>query len=192
MVAPGRVVVLNGTSSAGKSSLAAAFQRAREAEGELWIVMGLDEFLLKLPDRWVEVGKWVGSFAEEGIRLETQGDRSNFHIGEQARRLMRAYRRSVREFASAGFNVIVDEVSLEADEWQDWCEALAGLAPVWVAVRCDTETAVRREFERGDRAVGLARDQAERVHRFPNYDFELDSTTSSVEVLVEQLYELLR
>jgi len=192
MVAPGQVVVLNGTSSAGKSSTAAAFQETRAAVGECWIIVGLDDYLAKLPGEWVEVGSWVGTRASDGIRLETDGDRAMFRVGEQARRLMLAYRRSIRELALAGLNVVVDEVSLEEDEWRDWCAALQGLDPVWVAVRCDVEVAGARESARGDRAIGLARGQADIVHRFPAYDIELDTTARSVAEVAEQLDHLLR
>ena len=51
MVAPGQVVVLNGTSSAGKTSLAEAFQELRAAAGECWVVFGIDDFMAKLPRR---------------------------------------------------------------------------------------------------------------------------------------------
>ena len=192
MVVPGQVVVLNGTSSAGKSSTAAAFQQARAAVGDCWIVTGLDDYVAKLPGEWVEVGGWIGARASEGIRLETDGDRAMFRLGELAHRLMRAYRRSVRELAVAGLNVLVDEVSLQEDEWLDWCDALHGLDPVWVAVRCDVEVAAAREAARGDRALGLVRGQADVVHRYPTYGIELDTTASSVADVVEQLDELLR
>jgi chloramphenicol 3-O phosphotransferase len=190
-VAPGQVVVLNGTSSAGKSSTAAAFQELRAARGECWLVIGLDDYLAKLPGRWVEVGNWVGPYASDGIRLVTDGDRSMFRIGELATRMMHAYRRSVREMAFAGLNVMVDEVSLEAPEWIDWCEALAGIDAVWVAVRCDIEVAAARESARGDRAIGLVRGQYDIVHRHPAYAFEIDTTTASVDEVVAQLDSFL-
>jgi len=183
--------VLNGTSSSGKTSTANAFQEMRSRAGECWLVIGLDDFLAKLPGRWVEVGAWVGSLAGDGIRLEREGDRANFHIGEQARRLMRAYRRSVREIARAGLNVIVDEVSLHEDAWQDWCVALDGLDAVWVAVHCDVEVASQREAARGDRALGLVRGQADVVHRFPDYALELDTTDTPVDEVASRLDEVV-
>jgi len=183
--------VLNGTSSSGKTSTANAFQELRSRAGECWLVIGLDDFLAKIPGRWVEVGAWVGSLAGDGIRLEREGDRANFHIGEQARRLMRAYRRSVREIARAGLNVIVDEVSLHEDEWQDWCVALDGLDAVWVAVHCDVEVASQREAARGDRALGLVRGQADVVHRFPDYALELDTTDTPVDEVASRLDEVV-
>ncbi len=187
----GQIVVLNGTSSAGKSSTAAAFQEARAARGECWLVVGLDDYLAKLPGRWVEVGEWVGPYASDGIRLVTDGDRSMFRLGNLADRLMHAYRRSIREIARAGLNVVVDEVSLEEREWKDWCDALDGLDPVWVAVRCEVEVAAARESARGDRAIGLVRGQADIVHRYPDYDLEIDTTGVTVAEVVEQLSEFL-
>jgi chloramphenicol 3-O phosphotransferase len=191
VVAAGRVVVLNGTSSSGKTSTANAFQESRSRAGELWVVIGLDDFLAKLPGRWVEVGAWVGSLAEDGVRLERDGDRSNFHIGEHARRLMHAYRRSVREIARAGINVIVDEVLLREEDWQGWCVALDGLDAVWVGMRCDLEVASQRESARGDRAPGLVRGQADVVHRFPGYDLELDTTAAPVAEVARRLEEFV-
>ena len=192
MVTPGQVVVLNGTSSAGKTSTALAFQEARSAAGECWIVIGIDDFLAKLPKRWVEVGAWAGASAADGARLDRDGDRATFHVGDICRRLMRAYRRSVAEIARAGINVVVDEVTLEEYEWADWSAALAGLPAIWVAVHCDVEVAVRRESARGDRAIGLVRGQAETVHRFPVYALELDTTATPVDDLARKLCDFLR
>ena len=183
--------MLNGTSSSGKTSIANAFQESRSRAGELWVVIGLDDFLAKLPGRWVEVGAWVGSLAHDGIRLDRDGDRANFHIGEHAQRLMHAYRRCVREIAVAGINVIVDEVSLQEDEWQDWCAALDGLDAKWIAVRCDLEVAAQREAARGDRAIGLVRGQADVVHRFPDYDLEVDTTVAPVDDVARQLEDFV-
>jgi len=190
-VEPGRVVVLNGTSSSGKTSTAEAFQELRARAGEMWVVHALDDFIGKVPRRWMDVGQWAGSLAGEGIRFVPDGDRTNVELGEQAQRLMRAYRRSVRETARAGVNVIVDEVSLLEPEWLDWCEALDGLGAVWVAVRCDVEVASAREAARGDRVLGLVRGQADVVHRYPAYDLQLDTTATPVEVVVQKLDEFV-
>jgi chloramphenicol 3-O phosphotransferase len=191
VVVAGQVVVLNGTSSSGKTSIANAFQELRSQAGDLWLVIGLDDFLAKLPGRWVEVGAWVGSLAEDGVRLEREGDQANFHIGEHARRLMHAYRRTVREIARAGINVVVDEVALQEDEWHDWCAALDGLDAAWIAVRCDVDVASQREAARGDRAPGLVRGQADVVHQFPDYDLELDTTKQPVDLVARQLEEFV-
>ena len=65
-----QVIVLNGTSSAGKSTLASALQARLAEAGECWIVMGIDDFLGKLPWAWVTYGDHVGEHADEGIAFE--------------------------------------------------------------------------------------------------------------------------
>jgi len=187
MVAPGRVVVINGTSSAGKTTLAHAFQEARAAAGECWVVFGIDDFVPRLPRRWVAIDAWSGSLADDGVRLVRDGDRARYEIGALGRRLKSAYRRSIADVARAGLNVVVDDVTIERDEWDEWCEALAGLDPFWVALRCDVDVAATREATRGDRVRGLARGVDDLVHRFPTYDLELDSTATSADDLVHLL-----
>jgi len=187
MVAPGRVVVINGTSSAGKTTLAETFQEARAADGECWVIFGIDDFMPRLPRRWVAIDAWSGSLARDGVRLERDGDRARFRIGALGRRILTAYRHSIAAIAGAGLNVVVDDVSIEEEEWDEWCVALAGLDPVWVALRCDVDVAARREAARGDRAQGLVRGLVDIVHRFPAYDLELDSTAASAADLATQL-----
>jgi chloramphenicol 3-O phosphotransferase len=187
MVAPGRIVVINGTSSAGKTTLAQAFQEARAVAGECWVVFGIDDFVPRLPRRWVAIDAWSGSLADEGVRLVRVGDRARYRIGDLGRRLISAYRRSIAEIARAGLNVVVDDVTIEQDEWDEWCTALAGLDPVWVALRCDADVAAGREAARGDRVRGLVRGLVDVVHRYPVYDLELDSTATSAADLVHQL-----
>jgi chloramphenicol 3-O phosphotransferase len=187
MVAPGRVVVINGTSSAGKTTLAETFQEARAAAGECWLVFGIDDFMPRLPRRWVAIDAWSGSLAGDGVRLERDGDRARFRIGALGHRVLTAYRHSIAEIARAGLNVVVDDVTLEEEEWDEWCAVLAGLDPVWVALRCDADVAAGREAARGDRARGLVRGLVDIVHRFPVYDLELDSTATSATDLANRL-----
>jgi chloramphenicol 3-O phosphotransferase len=183
----GTVVVLNGTSSAGKTSLAVAFQELRAAQGDCWVVFGIDDFMPRLPREWIAVDAWRGARADDGVRLDREGDRARFHIGELGRRVLSAYRHAIAEIARAGLNVVVDDVMIEHDEWAEWQAVLAGLAVVYVGVRCDVDVAVRRETDRGDRARGLARGQAETVHRHAVYDFEVDTTTESADALARRL-----
>jgi len=95
MVAPGRVVVINGTSSAGKTTLAETFQEDRAAAGECWVVFGIDDFMPRLPRQWVAIDAWSGSLADDGVRLERDGDRARFRIGA-VRRQYAAAERAIR------------------------------------------------------------------------------------------------
>ena len=84
--------------------------------------------------------------------------------------------RVLRRWRGAGTGVIIDEVFLGGGESQARLQAaLEGLAVIWVGVRCAPEVAEAREHQRLDRSAGMARNQAERVHRGVIYDVVVDT-----------------
>jgi chloramphenicol 3-O phosphotransferase len=170
-------VILNGGSSAGKTTLATAFRDQRAAAGDFWLLIGIDDFLGKLP--WRGVGPDSGGpLAADGIRFEATPDGARAVVGSLGRQLLRAYQGAVRAVARAGLNVIVDEVVIDQTSWDDWTGALEDLDAVWVGVRCSAEVAeARNRVRSGPRFAGLARAQADTVHRYATYDFEIDTTT---------------
>jgi chloramphenicol 3-O phosphotransferase len=174
-----RVVILNGPSSSGKTTLATAFRRQRAAAGELWLLAGIDDFLAKLPGEWMSVGPESGPYAADGVRFEVTDRGMEVRLGSEGRRLIRAYQLGVAAAARAGLNVIVDEVVIDETSWEDWTTSLMGLHVVWVGVRCSLDVAERREQSRPERFKGLTRGQAATVHQYPQYDFEIDTTTRS-------------
>ena len=171
----GRVVVLDGTSSSGKTTLAANLSRLLEARGECWIVTGVDDYFTKLPRSWLAVGKHVGAHADDGCVLDTSGDGFEMRMGPVGQTLLRAYRASVGAMAGAGMNVIVDDVMLRESEWESWQHATAGLDVTWVQVRIDLDVLEERERARADRVLGMARWQYDLVHRFAPYDLTVDT-----------------
>jgi chloramphenicol 3-O phosphotransferase len=172
----GSVVVLNGASSAGKTSVARLFAEGRAVRGECWIVVGIDDFIAKLPWQWLDTVAVNGPFGADGLRFAPSRDGVALSVGDVGRRLFATYRRSVALWARRGFDVLVDEVCFDAEAATDWDEALAGLAVHWVALRCDLAVLEEREGAREDRILGLARGQSDVVHRHRAYDLELDST----------------
>ncbi|MBP9914543.1 MAG: hypothetical protein KBF26_14180, partial [Opitutaceae bacterium] len=105
--------------------------------------------------------------------------------------LLSAFNQSLPNLAACGFPMIVDYV-LEAEEWVRECvESLAGYEVLFVGVKCPLDELERREKLRGDRQIGLARWQSERVHRFGAYDFEIDTGANTPEQVAAELQALL-
>ena len=178
----GRVVILNGSSSAGKSSVARILQSICEQRGECWLIFSWDDFIPRLPMRWHGGPDDVGDLCHEGVayRVTSAPDAPAHALllpGPLGRRVLRGYHRAIAALARSGINVLVEEVLISAEEWEDWNAALDGLATTWVGLRCDADTAARREHERGDRYVGLARGTTEVVHEHATYDIEVDTST---------------
>jgi chloramphenicol 3-O phosphotransferase len=169
------VIVLNGTTSAGKSTLARALQQKLASMGEPWIVIALDDFFARAPAGWFRIGDHVGEHADAGMVFEVVDGTIERRVGPFGRAILSGYRAAVRGLARAGLDVIVDEVLLSEEDWHGWQAALAGLDARWVAVDLDLDTTLERELARGDRVVGMAAAQFDIVHSFADYDVRVDT-----------------
>jgi chloramphenicol 3-O phosphotransferase len=177
MPAPGRLVILNGVSSAGKTTLASGLVEARALLGELWLLIGIDDAISKLPAAWQDLG-WItgrGAHARDGMWFESTPQGTRLRLGPVAHQLFDLYHRAVAMAVRSGVNVVVDEVVVDQDTLASWHVALDGLDATWVAVHCPREVAEWRERERGDRPPGMAAAQHDVVHRGIAYDLEIDT-----------------
>ena len=105
--------------------------------------------------------------------------------------LISAFNRSLPNLASCGFPMIVDYV-MESRTWpEEWVRYLDGHRVYFVGVKCPLEELERREQVRGNRQIGFARWQFERVHRYGSYDLEIDTHASTPQECAAQLKELL-
>lgn len=173
-MSPRRVVALNGTSSAGKTTMARCLQ---ERAADTWVLFGVDTFIPAIPERLEGV--------PEGWTIQPDG---TIAVGDEWHRQYGHWRASVAAFARSGGDVLLDEVLLRGGAGQqEWNDVFDGLTVTWVAVHCDLGELERREIERGDRALHTARWQHSRVHVGVRYDIELDSTSTAPDVLAAQL-----
>jgi chloramphenicol 3-O phosphotransferase len=159
------VIVLNGASSSGKSSLAPYVQRGLPG---IWLVLGVDDLIRAL---------------SYGPTDTTAGGSLIFHpdgsisVSDKFRRAESAWRTGTAAIATAGMGVILDEVLLDGGESQGrLAESMQDLTVVWVGVQCEPQVAEARERRRGDRVHGQARNQTLRVHEGVRYDFLVDTT----------------
>ncbi|QYI99645.1 AAA family ATPase [Thalassovita mediterranea] len=167
-----RVVILNGTSSSGKTSLARAIQRL--AKGPV-LRVSMDDFLEMMPPRFANDDE---AFS---FRLVPDATPAEVEIGtgSYGEALMRGMRASVAALADQGLGLVVDDVMLGAHDQQHYREVLARHEVTFIAVRCALETAEQRERERGDRDIGMARWQFTRVHAGRDYDLEVSTDDAS-------------
>ncbi|HEY6747588.1 MAG TPA: AAA family ATPase [Mycobacteriales bacterium] len=162
------IIVLNGTSSAGKTSLAKAVQR--RWDGPL-LAVGIDTVVFALPGRWLNPPRWHEVFVYTG-----SGDALRITAGPVGDRLVAGLHRSVTALADQGFDVVVDHVLLSAGWVADAASAFGDRPVLSVGVRCPLAEVVRREAARGDRTLGQARAQFEVVHAYAGYDLEVDTS----------------
>jgi chloramphenicol 3-O phosphotransferase len=172
--APAEVIVLNGGSSSGKSTLAVGLQRRLDGT---WMTLGVDDLI-----RAVSYGP---TDTEVAGSIEFRADGS-VAISDTFRTAEASWYEGLAAIVRAGTGVIVDEVFLDGGTSQDRLRrALDGLLVLWVGVRCHPDVAEARETERGDRHRGMARNQADRVHQGVTYDVVVDTTDMPFEECVE-------
>ena len=170
------VILLNGASSAGKTSLARAIQ---DLMPETWITLGVDTLSAEMPPRL--------DGSPEGLLIHPGG---RIDVGPAWTALESAWRRGVGAMARSGLRIVMDDVIFGGAAAQaEWNAALAGLAVLWVAVRCDPEVLTARELARGDRVVGMAARQAPFVHDGIAYDLEVDTSGRTTAACAAQIVE---
>jgi chloramphenicol 3-O phosphotransferase len=161
----GTIILLNGASSSGKSTLAQGLQN--KLDTPFWHY-SIDHLVAAkvLPKARVNSGEF--SWSEM---------RSPFFEG---------FHRSLPAFAEAGNNLVVEHI-VETSEWMDRLLRLLGHLDVFfVGVHCPLPELERRERERGDRRIGEAKTDYEITHTFCTYDIEVDSTRA-LEHTIEQV-----
>ncbi|MEZ5830532.1 MAG: chloramphenicol phosphotransferase [Dongiaceae bacterium] len=163
------IILLNGVGSAGKSSIAKALQAITV---EPFLHVEMDAFFAMMPERYWD--------HPDGVRFEQiqQDGKPAIVIrsGPVAERTFRGMRHAVAAMAGQGNNLIVDDVMLE-NEMAEYASLLAGFTLHVVGLFAPLELLEARERERGDRQIGLARWQYDRVHQGKRYDLEIDTAT---------------
>ena len=165
------IILLNGVGSVGKSSIAKALQTMT---AEPFLHVPMDAFLDMMPERcWNH---------PDGLTFETvqQDGKPSVVIksGSIVEQMLRGMRHAVAAMARQGNNLIVDDVLL-GDELAEYCDLLAGFSFHAVGLFAPLAVLEERERARGDRMIGLARWQFDRVHASKRYDLELDTSKAS-------------
>lgn len=166
---PGRIIVLNGASSSGKSTLAKGLQAA-------------------MPEPFLHVSS--DHLADSGMLPRRADDGGPFDWWHEVRpRFFAGFHRCLPALASAGNDLIVDYV-IEFPTWRaELSRLLRGFDVFLVGVHCDLDEIDRCERGRGDRRIGEGRTHVavDRIHTFGPYDLEVDTTSGVSPALVESV-----
>ncbi|HEY5439164.1 MAG TPA: hypothetical protein VIJ99_09710 [Acidimicrobiales bacterium] len=176
------IIVVNGTSSSGKSSI---IQCLQEKLPDTWLTFGVDTLISGLPiallaiedDARIAIRPPPTNYREGGLTLHGDGRMS---MGPEYRRLELAFRQGLATMVRAGIHLILEEVFLEGSRSQDRMRAMFHDARVvWIGVTCDPAVAMERERLRGDRVIGMVAAQLVAVHEGVSYDFVVESDARS-------------
>lgn len=153
-VSPGKIIIINGPSSSGKTTLALALQKQLDIP---FIRFSFDLFLdhKAFPLEQIKSGR----FSWEQMRPS----------------VFRGLHQCLPALALAGNNIIFDHI-IETKAWlYELVALLSELDVFFVGMYCSLPELERREIQRGDRRPGEARQDFETVHSIPTYDVEINS-----------------
>ncbi|MES2463368.1 MAG: AAA family ATPase [Armatimonadota bacterium] len=165
MCGGGHIIVLDGASSAGKSTLARSLQQVLDAP--YWHV-SQDHFWQMLPPKGTD----------QRNNLTPEGCLSGFH-------------QAITGIAASGNNLIVDTGFLDKAWLVELVHLLTPYRVFFVAVYCSLDELKRRERQRGDRPEGYTQSQIDRVYHHGFYDMEIDTSTRTPEACALLLKEAL-
>ncbi len=193
MSEPGKIILLNGSSSAGKTTLAITLQQVLT---EPYHHIALDQFRDGIAGRYRGFNSPEGTPGARGLNvvpIDFNGEvLTEVQFGDLGRQTLRGMRRAIAAFAREGNNVIIDDLMFELEFLKDYLEVLHGFDVLFVGVRCDLETVNAREAMRPGRFPGTATTHFEKVHAHARYDLEVNTGRASPHECAERVAEFLR
>ena len=166
-------ILLNGPSSAGKSTLVGALQNRFRT---MFLGFGIDSILYALPPADLAAMKAGRPINREGYTYDL---------------LVEAHHAAIRAVLESGCRVIVDTALLRPAHRIGFDTAVKGFDTFRIGVTCNPDELDRRERERGDRPIGSGRREAGIVHDEMLYDLVVDTTDTLVDVLLDQVLDAL-
>jgi chloramphenicol 3-O phosphotransferase len=184
----GQVVILNGVPRSGKSSIAAAIQRAFDGP---WLNIGVDAARRMTPERF-----------QPGIGLRPGGERPDlepFIVAAYA-----ALYDSIAAHSRAGLNVVADfghhdAYSRPLSILPSCARRLAGLPVLFVGVRCTLDVVMARRAASEGYVTGSGGDipppvrrWEDEVHRHGLYDLEVDTSVLTPDACAAAIADRMR
>ncbi len=172
----GTLILLNGTSSAGKSTVAKALQ---EIMDEPYLHSGPDHFQLAHPPGMITITDRPDTEADGWLALYGDNGLCEVRIGPLGRRMVEGVYRAMAALSDTGLNVIVDSVVAEQWSLDLAVEVLHAYPAYFVCLDLPFAVAEAREVERGDRGPGNARYFYDRVYSLSDcYDLRVDAAAN--------------
>lgn len=186
----GTVIILNGPSAAGKSSIQKEFQNLMMPN--LWIKVGIDN-LFDAPMPTITPENLTFWQKPNPIRwVETSQDNENNNLialftGPEGERVAYGMNSAIAAYAQAGCNSIVDYIAYKKEWIDDLQQKLKPFKTIWVKINIPLKKLEEREIARGTSPKGHARSHYSSVYWDLNYDLEVDTSQHSAQKIAEKI-----
>ena len=193
------IILINGSSSAGKSTLSKALQ---DELNHPYLHWGFDDLIYMSARRyWEDAGRPVPQRTSEVslqgvemVEIRKPGLPSAVvaHFGPVLRVVVDSMAPVVATLVKSGNSVIFDHVFHDQKMYDDCVHCFAPYDVFTVGVDCSLDVLEERERARGDRVIGRARGLYDVVHSFCTYDVQVDTSNATVEESVKTIKSALQ
>ncbi len=164
---------MNGTSSSGKTSISMELKNQKE-----------------IPFHHLSIDNFFGNYNDfiDKQFPNIEPTREVDHVGQILfDPINSVFHATIKLFSEMGLNVIIDTVIDNDKRFNDYLDALFDHPTLFVGVLCSKEELIRREQIRGDRQIGLANSQFDKVYSFNEYDLEVNTEELSPTECAERI-----
>ncbi len=179
MASDGRILFLQGASSAGKSTLAHALQISLD---ECWWILEADDITRMTPTS-ARTGQWEAAPEER--------PHPSWNADLRLSRWFAGYFGCLATIAGTDTNVMAVGGWLETSQLVQLAHTFVGLDAFCIGVYCPLQELEQRESARGDRPSGYARSQYLLVHTHTPYDGEVDTAAQTTEEATSAIRQVL-
>lgn len=170
------IILLNGTSSSGKTTIARILQEKSE---EVLLLYGIDTLVQTAFPAKCD----YPPYDEKAIKVTFREIDGQPHATLTVMPYMYPVYQTAVQFyqklSELGYTLIVDEVLFDAVRITQCFEILSSETVYFIGIRPEKEVVVRREKERGDRVPGLAAGLYDEVYN-PHFTYDLTLDTGAL------------
>ncbi|SYX85467.1 chloramphenicol phosphotransferase CPT family protein [Paenibacillus alvei] len=174
----GLIVFLNGTSSSGKTSISMELKNQKEIP---FHHISIDDFFRNYFD-------FVNNKFPD-IEPKQEVDNIGQIVFDP---IASVYYATIKLLSEMGLNIIVDTVLDNDKRFNDYLDVLVDYPTIFVGVICSKEELTRREQIRGDREIGLANSQYDKIYSFNEYDLEVNTEELSPTKCAEKILSFIK
>lgn len=187
----GIVIILNGPSAAGKSSLQKSIQRLAQVP---YLNVGIDNFFNDLfPDEHGKLGiKAETDFGSDLRWVIIANNLVYLHVGQQGQKIVKGMNKAIAAYASTGNNVVVDYIMYEQAWMKDLLKQLQGCKVYLIGVHVPLDILQAREKSRSTSPVGHAGSHYDTVHLNNDYDLWIDNSQTTPDEGAMQIIDYIK
>jgi len=172
---PGTVIILNGSSASGKSTLQKAIQKLAPVP---YLSLGIDNFFNDVfPDEHGTLGTKTDTDFQHQLRsVEIKENIAHLKIGSEGQKIVHGMNAAIAAYAKAGNNIVVDYIMYDQAWMEELLHNLNNCPTYLVGVKVPLEVVEQREKNRSTSPIGHAKSHYNNVHIGNDYDMWIDNT----------------